>query len=99
MSSNISSVIFLIKKYIFDEELNTELSTAGVDPDFRVRGGEIRRGGLGPQSGPGRSPGGGNRGGGKPTGSSCNLEILGPKILHFHVKITFPSPHRSCHVK
>ena len=41
----------------------------------------------GPQSGPGRSPGGGTFA----PGSPCNSAILGPKNLTFSCKNTFPS--------
>ena len=44
---------------------------------------------LGPQSGPGRSPGGGNSGA-KPPGSSCNLAILGSKNLAFSCQNYLP---------
>ena len=66
----------------------------GADPGFWVRGGEVRRG---PQSDPGRNLVGDP--GTKIPGSSYNLAIFGPKIVHFHVNFTFPYQNCSYHEK
>ena len=66
----------------------------GADPGFWVRGGEVRRG---PQPDPGRNLVGDP--GTKIPGSSYNLAIFGPKIVHFHVNFTFPYQNCSYHEK
>ena len=61
---------------------------------FLVRGGEVRRG---PQPDPGRNLVGDP--GTKIPGSSYNLAIFEPKIVHFHVNFTFPYQNCSYHEK